>query len=97
MAESMAPSPELQLLLADLRQFEIPADAIKKFEIELTKDGIPRDQIDVSTITWLSPQNALVRKVTERAAKESVNYYACNPFILLINQEIENLIVSREE
>ncbi|KAI1119309.1 hypothetical protein F5Y14DRAFT_445845 [Nemania sp. NC0429] len=71
MAESIAPSPELRRLLADLCQFEIPADAIQKFEIEPTKDGIPRDQIDVSTITWPPQQDALVREVTERAVEES--------------------------
>ncbi|KAI1181838.1 hypothetical protein F5B17DRAFT_444726 [Nemania serpens] len=69
--KSIAPSPELRRLLANLCQLEIPADAIQKFEIEPTKDGIPRDQIDVSTITWPPQQDALVREVTERAVEES--------------------------
>lgn len=97
MAESIAPSPELRRLLANLCQLEIPADTIQKFEIEPTKDGIPRDQIDVSTITWPPQQDALVREVTERAVEESVNHFARNQPISLIDQDLENPTVGREE
>ncbi|KAJ3563695.1 hypothetical protein NPX13_g8109 [Xylaria arbuscula] len=78
MAESIMPSPELQGLLADLRQFEIPVDAIQKIEIKPEKietepkDGTIHHHIDVSNITWPAQQEALVKQVMEKAIDESI-------------------------
>ncbi|KAI0798410.1 hypothetical protein GGR55DRAFT_684672 [Xylaria sp. FL0064] len=77
MAESITPSSELQDLLADLRQFEIPMAAIQKIEIKPEKietehkDGTIRRHMDVSNITWPPQQEALVKQVMEKAIDES--------------------------